>query len=184
MQSRKRLQEDNKLIDLIIVDGYNFIFNFIDRNGMSEERLMYLREKLISDLVQYKYQNNCDMIVVFDGSRGSNPARSYEKKDKVDIVYSKRKETADTVIEAMVKKYSGDRKIHIVTSDYSQQKTVFGKNTFRKSSREFGIEINNIKKRTGEAITRSREKTDKSFYQLEKRLKEKARIKISKLRKE
>ena len=111
MEYRKRLQEDNKLIDLIIVDGYNFIFNFIDRNGMSEERLMYLREKLISDLVQYKYQKNCDMIVVFDGSRGSNLARSYEKKDKVDIVYSKRKETADTVIEAMVKKYSGDRKI-------------------------------------------------------------------------
>lgn len=167
--------------DLVIVDGYNFIFNFVDKSGTDNEELMRLRERLINDLIEYKARKGCDVTIVFDGS---GPVRSYEKYDKVEVVYSRKNETADTIIEGMVKKYSKDRKIYIVTSDYSQQKVVFGKNTYRKSSREFGIEINEIKRRTGEALNRSREITNKSFYQLGKMIDRKARNKISKLRKE
>ena len=181
MQYRKKSGRDNKLKDLVIVDGYNFTFNFVDKGSTNNEGLMHLRERLINDLIESKARRGCDVTVVFDGS---GPARSYEKYGKVEVVYSRKNETADMIIEGMVKKYSKDRKIYVVTSDYSQQKVVFGKNTFRKSSREFGIEINEIKKRTGEAITRSREAADKSFYQLGKMIDRKARNKISKLRKE
>ncbi len=184
MQSRKRPGEDIKLKDLAIIDGYNFIFKYIDKSGVDKERLMYFREKLITDLIQYKYQKDCDLVVVFDGSLSDNQERSREIIDEVEVVYSRRNETADKVIEEIVKKNTQDRKIYIVTSDYSLQKVVFGKNTFRKSSREFGIEINEIKKRTREAMTRSRKKTDKGFYQLENRLDGKVRKIISKLRKE
>ncbi len=167
--------------DLVLVDGYNFIFNFANKSGIDNEELMHLRERLISDLIQYRARKDCSITIVFDGS---GPARSYKKINKVEVVYSRKNETADAVIEEMVKKYSSNREIYIVTSDYSQQKVVFGKNTYRKSSREFGIEINELKRKTGETITRSREVIDKKFYQFGKMLDEKARNKISKLRKE
>jgi len=181
MRYRKGSRWKSRLKDLVIVDGYNFIFNFVDKSGIDNEELMHLRESLINDLVQYSARKDRAVIIVFDGS---SQARSYEKVNKIEVVYSRKNETADSIIEEMVKKYSRDRKVFVVTSDYLQQKVVLGKNTYRKSSREFGIEINEIKKRTGEAITKSREVTDKRFYQLGKRLGVKTGNTISKLRKE
>ena len=104
MQSRKRPGEDIKLKDLAIIDGYNFIFKYIDKSGVDKERLMYFREKLITDLIQYKYQKDCDLVVVFDGSLSDNQERSREIIDEVEVVYSRRNETADKVIEEIVKK--------------------------------------------------------------------------------
>ena len=177
------MKEQNDIEDLVIVDGHNFIFNLLKGAKPSSEKLAYLREKLIADLDWYKNQKNCDMVVVFDSRNSDNPSRSIQIVDGVKVIYSRKNETADDIIEELAGMETGYRRKFVVTSDYLQQKVVFGKNIYRKSSREFNLELKDLKERIRERITRSREDSDKKFGSLEKRLSGKERKKLSELRK-
>ncbi len=177
------MKEQNDIEDLVIVDGHNFIFNLLKGTKPSSEKLAYLREKLVADLDWYKNQKNCDMVVVFDARNSDNPSRSIQVVDGVKVIYSKKNETADDIIEELAGMETGYLRKFVVTSDYLQQKVVFGKNIYRKSSREFNLELKDLKERIRERITRSREDSDKKFNSLEKRLSGKERKKLSELRK-
>ena len=177
------MKEQNDIEDLVIVDGHNFIFNLLNGTKPSSEKLAYLREKLVADLDWYKNQKNCDMVVVFDARNSDNPSRSMQTVDGVKVIYSRNNETADDIIEELAGMDTGYRRKFVVTSDYLQQKVVFGKNIYRKSSREFNLELKDLKERIRERITRSREDSDKKFHSLEKRLSGKERKKLSELRK-
>lgn len=180
---RSKLREKIDIRDLIIVDGHNFIFNFFKADKLSNENLMYLRGKLISDLTWYKNQKNCDMVVVFDARNSDNLNRSIQIVDDIKVIYSKKNETADTVIEELAGRETGYRRIFVVTSDYLQQKVVFRKNTYRKSSREFSLEIKDLKNKIREKIDRSKKNSDKVFFSFENRLSDKARKRFLELRK-
>ena len=177
------MKEQNDIEDLVIVDGHNFIFNLLNGTKPSSEKLAYLREKLVADLDWYKNQKNCDMVVVFDARNSDNPSRSIQTVDGVKVIYSRKNETADDIIEELAAMETGYRRKFVVTSDYLQQKVVFGKNIYRKSSREFNLELKDLKERIRERITRSREDSDKKFHSLEERLSGKERKKLSELRK-
>ncbi|MDD5622285.1 MAG: NYN domain-containing protein [Actinomycetota bacterium] len=177
------MKEQNDIEDLVIVDGHNFIFNILKGVRPGSEKLTYLKEKLVADLDLYKNQKNCDMVVVFDARNSDNPSRSIQIIDGVKVIYSRKNETADDIIEELAGMESDYRRKFVVTSDYLQQKVVFGKNIYRKSSREFNLEIKDLKERIREKITRSREDSDKKFHSLEKRLSGKERKKLSELRK-
>jgi len=176
------LREENNTGDLIIVDGYNFIFKFFKQEGSSSENLIYLREKLIEDLAWYKIQKNCSITVVFDGKNSSNPGRSTQIIDDVKVIYSGRGETADEIIEELVDRKSEYRKVFVVTSDYSQQKVVFRKNIYRKSVREFDLEIKDYKDKIREEIKLLKKKSDSAFFSIEKRLSDKTKKKFLELR--
>ena len=166
--------------DLIIVDGYNFIFNCYQVGATSSEMLSYLRERLIRDLSQYKNYINCNLIVVFDAKNSDNPIRSIEKVNNIEVIYSKGGETADTIVEEIVHKQQNFNRIFVVTSDYVQQKVVFKKNIYRKSVREFKIELGNFKKELKDKIELEKKAAEKKLYQIEKRLDKKTKEKFSK----
>lgn len=169
--------------DLLIVDGYNFIFNFFEAGKMPGDELDNIKRKLVNDLAAYNSQKDYEVIVVFDASRSENDERSREVYDNVEVVHSRGGETADTVIEELVSRWSPQRKIVVITSDYSQQKVIFGKNTTRKSCREFGIELEAVKHDIKNRIKKTKIKTKKAFYPIEKRLDPEIRKKISDYRK-
>lgn len=180
---RSKLREKIDIRDLVIVDGHNFIFNFFKADKLSNENLMYLREKLISDLTWYKNQKNCDMVVVFDARNSDNLNRSIQIVDDIKVIYSRKNETADDVIEELAGKETGYGRIFVITSDYMQQKVVFRKNIYRKSSREFSLEIKDLKNKIREKIDRSKKNSDKVFLSFENRLSDKARKRFLELRK-
>jgi uncharacterized protein len=158
------------LKDLLIIDGYNFIFNFI-KAGLSDSKdLEYLRDKLMSDIAAYNSQKDYDVVVVFDASKSSSLTRSSEIINNIKVIYSRSGETADTIIEELVSGWSAHRKIIVVTSDYSQQKAVFGKNTIRKSCREFGLELNAVIDDIRSILSKNNGEKRKIFYSIEKRL--------------
>ena len=168
--------------DLVIVDGYNFIFNYFSAKKISSSDLLYLREKLISDLAEYKHWNKCDLLVIFDAKSSDNMVRNYQKVDDIEVVYSRSGETADTVIEELVCNRQEYRRIFVVTSDYMQQNVVFKRNVYRKSIREFVLEINRSKRNISEKIDDSKKSGGKLFYLLENRLDRKSKKKFSDFR--
>jgi hypothetical protein len=171
------------LKDLLIVDGHNYIFNFNVLGKIKNTDIENLKDRLISDLSAYGSQKECSIIVVFDAKGGSNRVRGIQTVDNIKVIHSREGETADTVIEELAKKWSGERKVFVVTSDYLQQKVIFGKNTIRKSSREFRLEINSVKENIRQTIKENKNRSRGNFYPLEDRLDPNTKKKISDLRK-
>lgn len=176
------MKESIEKKELLLVDGYNFIFNFFKYEDLSNEDLSNLREKLIGDLIWYKSQKNCDVIVVFDARKGSSIDRSTYTNDGIKVIFPRGGMTADDVIEEMIGNITGYKRVFVVTSDYLQQQVIFRKNIYRKSIRELSIEIKDYKEKVRKDIKRLKEGSGKTFFSLEKRLSRKARKKFLELR--
>jgi uncharacterized protein len=170
------------LKDLLIIDGYNLIFNIFKAGKLSGSRIEEIKSRLIADLAEYSSQKDYEVIAVFDAHGSRNMERSSYDCDDVRVIHSRRGETADSVIEELVSRWSSCRRIVVVTSDYSQQKVIFGKNTTRRSSREFGLEMEAVKRKIGSVLNKNKKK-GKAFYPIEKRLDPGTRKKISDYRK-
>jgi uncharacterized protein len=173
--------------ELYIIDGYNFIFNFYKPGGItskiSSADLSELRDRLISDLAQFKNYNNCELTVVFDAKHAKNSAQSKEKQDCVTVIYSKTGQTADSLVEKIVHLNEKYDRIFVITSDYLQQKVVFTKNIYRKSIREFASELNEFKNKLHAKLAGIKKQGSGSFYSIEKRLDENTRMRLQDLRK-
>jgi predicted RNA-binding protein with PIN domain len=169
--------------ELYIVDGYNFLFNYYSTKEVSSEQIEFFRDELLSDLIQYKNYNNCSVMVVFDAKHGDKFAQSRETIDGIKIIYSKGGETADSIVERIVHSNEKYDRIFVITSDYLQQKVVFKENVYRRSIREFAIELSDFKKRITAKVSEQRVKTSHSFYSLENRLEKSTREKLDKMRK-
>jgi predicted RNA-binding protein with PIN domain len=179
---RSKLKGKTKIKDLLIIDGYNFIFRFFKSKGLSSESLEYLREKLIEDLIWYKSQKDCDVTVVFDARKSDNTAAGARIIDGIKVIFSRRGRSADDIIEALISNKSNYRRTFVVTSDYLQQKVIFRKNIYRKSTREFNLEINNYRDEVREDIKKMKEGSESTFFSFEKRLNSRVRKKLLELR--
>jgi predicted RNA-binding protein with PIN domain len=155
------------LNDLYIVDGYNFIFN--TQNSSSAD-LSVLRDKLVFELTQFKKYYSCELVVVFDAKRTSNAGESRHLDDSVVVIFSKKGQTADSIVEKLVHASDNYEKIFVVTSDYHQQKVIFRKNVYRKSINEFKKEIEIFREKMNKDITAGIIAGTGSFYCIENRL--------------
>jgi uncharacterized protein len=169
--------------ELYIVDGYNFLFNFYRTEGVTSEQVEFFRDELLSDLVQYKNYNNCSMTVVFDAKHGNKFTQSREVIDGIKVIYSKGGETADSIVERIVHSNEKYGRIFVVTSDYLQQKVIFKENVYRRSIREFAVELTDFKKKITDKVSKQRVNSSHSFYSLENRLNNSTREKLDKIRK-
>lgn len=119
----------------LIVDGYNVINNWPEFEHTKVEDLAHARDYLIQLLANYQALVGEQVILVFD-------AHQVEGQEKIEIVngvriiYSRKGETADAVIERLVYHFAGDNRITVATSDWLQQRIVLGKGGLRLSSRE------------------------------------------------
>jgi len=95
----------------IIVDGYNLLGS---RRGL-RGNLTGRREKLVGELSKYSKKTGADIILVFDGWRGGSRAGSVNREGEISIVFSPRREKADSVIVRMVRE--SDIPCTVVTSD-------------------------------------------------------------------
>jgi predicted RNA-binding protein with PIN domain len=83
--------------------------------GLSD-RLESAREHLLRDLAAYRHRKQHAITVVFDGWRQDRPMEQYEQRAGVQVVYSKRGEKADQVIQRLVREYGSD--CAVVSSDH------------------------------------------------------------------
>ncbi|OQA22214.1 MAG: YacP-like NYN domain protein [Actinobacteria bacterium ADurb.Bin346] len=156
--------------DLYIIDGYNFIFNHKKPAKLSSSRLTELRNTLIENLLQFKSYISCDIITVFDARNSENLARNSEISDGIQVIYSKKGETADSIVENIVHSNENYDRIFVVTSDNLQQKVVFRHNIYRKSIREFSLEMKESRKKISDRLKYQKAFSEKSFYSIEKRI--------------
>ncbi len=99
----------------VIVDGYNLLGvrgrGFSGGNFMAEAA----RERLILELSAYRQRKQHDVIVVFDGWRDGLGAEQHEARSGVTVIYSRRGEQADRVIQRLAEEFGRDGAV--VSSD-------------------------------------------------------------------
>lgn len=150
MKPKKRIEPKTKvykpqkveiLPEYLLVDGYNIIFAWDELKELAKDNLDAAREALIEILNNYQGVRKCQIIAVFDAYKVRGGVRRFEKHGKVDVVFTKEAETADTYIERATYEMRGKYQVRVATSDNLEQLIIVGNDAFKISAKEFKAEI-------------------------------------------
>lgn len=134
-----RIQE--RLPEILLVDGYNIIFAWEDLKELAKENLSGARGKLMDILCNFQGYRKNTVILVFDGYKvEGNPGEVF-KYHNIYIVYTKEAETADQYIEKTVHDISRHYHVRVATSDAMEQMIILGAGAMRISAKELREEL-------------------------------------------
>lgn len=102
-------------------------------------RLEAAREGLLHTLAGYRQRKGHAVTVVFDGWQGGLGAEQREFKSGVEVVYSKRGERADQVIERLARLYGKD--CAVVSSDHEVINAARAAGAFVIAAQEFRAKL-------------------------------------------
>lgn len=139
-------------MNVIVVDGYNIIGAWGELQRLKEKDMAQARDRLIEQMAEYQSFTGHRVIVVFDAYFVKGMA-SKLKEYQIEVIYTKEQETADECIEKLVKGLKNvENQVYVATSDYAEQRTIFGRGALRKSARELAIEFKNIEMEIEDSI--------------------------------
>jgi predicted RNA-binding protein with PIN domain len=138
--------------DVLLVDGYNMIGGWPELSALSETGMQGARDRLLDMLADYQAFTGRRVIAVFDAYRVPGLGRSFVQ-GKVQVFFTKEKETADECIERLVGEFAHRRRqIYVATSDFVEQHVIFAQGALRISARELRLEIEENQKQVKKAI--------------------------------
>lgn len=141
-----------KRYDLLIVDGYNVIFQWEELKALAREDIAAAREKLILILSDFTGFTKLETILVFDGYRvPGNPGES-RPRDGLTVVYTRERESADLYIQRCIREKGGKKKTAVVTSDGIIQLFALKSGVLRISSAGFLVEIEEARRQIREIL--------------------------------
>lgn len=131
-------------MDVLIVDGYNIIGAWDELVRLKKRSISEARDRLIEILSEYKAYSGLKIIIVFDALYAKG-LESKQAINNLEVIFTKEKETADECIERLVDSVKHVKnEVYVATSDYAEQRTIFGRGALRISARELLINIENI----------------------------------------
>ncbi len=150
--------------EYLIVDGYNVIGAWPELSRLKEEMsLEESRNRLIEILSDYQGYAQVRVILVFDAHQVPGQGGKYNQ-GRLQLVYTREKETADECIERLVSELSRRRaRIHVATSDYTEQRVTFGKGALRLSARELLLLVESGRREIRGRIRRESDARRNSF---------------------
>jgi predicted RNA-binding protein with PIN domain len=98
----------------VIIDGYNLLARMNGSGANSHSEMA--RESLLRLLAGYRHRKGHPLTIVFDGWQRGQPVEGREHRAGVQVIYSKRGEKADQVIERLAQEYGAEAAV--VTSDH------------------------------------------------------------------
>lgn len=150
------------LRDVLLVDGYNMIGGWPELSSLSKMGLEEARDRLLERLADYQAFSDKKVIVVFDAYRVPGLGKAFAQY-KVDIYFTKEKETADECIERLVGEFTHRRRqIYVATSDMVEQHVIFGQGALRISARELLTQVEQGEREIKSKITESSNQTSRN----------------------
>jgi predicted RNA-binding protein with PIN domain len=106
----------------LIVDGHSVIFAWPELRKLHQRRPHLAREELMKRLRNYQDWTGIRVVAVFDGT--GTRVTEISEPGEVHVFYSKRGQTADTIVERLASKYAGRFDLSVATSDSLERQTV------------------------------------------------------------
>ena len=131
-----------------IIDGYNIIYAWSDFKKILEVDFDHARDKLIALMSNFVAATGSIGIIVFDAHLVKSGTEYTKRIDDVEIYYTAQGETADSLIERLVGKLSRQGNVYVVTSDWDEQRIIFGRGAYRVTPKEFSCLVEGVKKET------------------------------------
>jgi predicted RNA-binding protein with PIN domain len=152
----------------LLVDGYNLLGSAGMAVPSGAGRLEAAREELLQNLAAYRHRKGHAVTVVFDGWQGGLGAEHREFQSGIEVVYSKRGERADQVIQRLARLYGRD--CAVVSSDHEVVNAARAAGAFVMGAPEFRAKL---QERSSRATTMAFKELDRGEAELVKRSKEK-----------
>lgn len=141
--------------EYLVVDGYNVLHSWKELEKLMQINLSHARDKLIDVLVEYRAMTEQKVIVVFDAHMVLGNQEHLEKINKIEVIYSKEGETADSVIEKLISSLIKKGSVFVVTSDGDEQFAIFGQGAYRITPQELLNRIKQLKKENESKLSTS-----------------------------
>jgi uncharacterized protein len=139
-------------MNVLLVDGYNIIGAWPKLQKLKNIDFHAAREQLIRDMAEYQSFKGWKVIVVFDAHLSPGIEKK-SKQSRVEVIYTREKETADERIEKLVSHYINVKtNVYVATSDLTEQWTIFLQGALRMSARELITEISQINRQISTKI--------------------------------
>ena len=139
----------------ILVDGYNFLFAKEEWKALAQADLMAGREQILPLLSEYAAYNDVDLYLIFDAYRvKSNPGKTLQPDPRMQVIFTKEGESADFALSRMANDFSqSGYPVVVVSSDQAVQIQGFsGKGAIVYSSKEFALQVEDMKKRISDSL--------------------------------
>ncbi|WP_442597450.1 NYN domain-containing protein [Neobacillus sp. D3-1R] len=144
-------------MDILIVDGYNMIGAWAELRALKDKDLAAARDRLVEMMADYQAYTGYRVIIVFDAHYVQGTEKKY-RNYKIEIIFTKENETADERIEKLAIQLNNRKtQVHVATSDFTEQWSIFGQGALRKSARELFIEIQAIDKKIEKNVQKIQE---------------------------
>jgi predicted RNA-binding protein with PIN domain len=119
----------------VIIDGYNLLGRMGGLSGLIESA----RESLLQALAGYRLRKHHPITIVFDGWQQGSPSERREHRAGVQVIYSKRGERADQVIQRLAREYGADSAV--VSSDREVARSAQASGAFVMGAQEFAMKL-------------------------------------------
>ncbi|MGI6488433.1 MAG: NYN domain-containing protein [Syntrophothermaceae bacterium] len=128
---------------VLIVDGYNVINSWPELVELKQQTLEDARGKLLEIMTNYAALTGIKVVIVYDAYQVKGARGSKEFYHGVEVIFSREGETADEVIERAVGEYmvQGSHQVYVATSDWTEQRIIFGKGGLRIPARDLYLEV-------------------------------------------
>lgn len=132
--------------EYLIVDGYNIIGAWPELAKLKDVDLEEARDKLIDVLADYQAYSGMKVYLIFDAHQVPGLGGKYVAS-RLEIIYTREKETADELIERLSLSLIGRRRhVYVATSDMAEQSVIFGQGAYRLSARELLVKVKQAKR--------------------------------------
>ena len=149
---------------LLIIDGYNVLFNWPELQEMAKIDLGLARTRLIEILGDFAAFKNFRMVLVFDGYRAKGNPGQKSRWEKVEIVYTKEGQTGDAYIESLATRIGHNYSTRVVTSDSLVQLSSFRSGLLRMSARELRESVENARGEISDLLTKLQRSENRRFH--------------------
>ncbi|MBB5175003.1 hypothetical protein HNQ41_003228 [Texcoconibacillus texcoconensis] len=146
----------------MFVDGYNIIGDWPELKARREDDLESARDILIEKMAEYQAYTGIQVSIIFDAHMVPGLGKNFNDY-RLEIIYTKEKETADERIEKLVKEHKRvDTQIYVATSDFLEQRVIFASGALRKSARELRREMESIEKGIAQEVEKTKNYSNKA----------------------
>lgn len=127
----------------LVIDGYNLL----GTSGIRRRHTESDREQLLHDLAAYRHRTGHSITVVFDGWQHGRSTEQREHRAGVQLIYSKRGERADQVIQRLAREYGTD--CAVVSSDHEIMNVARAHGAFVMRAHEFAQKLSGLSSPSG-----------------------------------